>query len=78
MIDTKVSIPVVSLMWWWWWWNDDDDDVDVDDTDSDDDGDGDGDGDGKVITAIIKCGVKILIHSKSSTAQPLKFGNGWY
>ena len=30
----------------------------------------------KVITSIIKCGIKLLIHSQTSTVQPLKFGNG--
>ena len=23
------------------------------------------------------CGMKLLIHSQTSTVQPLKFGNGW-
>ena len=30
-----------------------------------------------VITCPIKCGVKLLIHSQTSTAAPLKFGNGY-
>ena len=29
-----------------------------------------------VITLIINCWIKLLIHSKTSTVQPLKFGNG--
>ena len=29
-----------------------------------------------VITYIIKCGMKLLIHSQISTVQPLKFGGG--
>ena len=31
---------------------------------------------GKVITSIIKYGMKLLTHSQTSTVQPLKFGNG--
>ena len=31
---------------------------------------------GLVITSIIKCGMKLLIHSQTSTVEPLKFGNG--
>ena len=31
---------------------------------------------GKVITSIIKCGMKLLIHSQTSTVAPSKFGNG--
>ena len=31
---------------------------------------------GKVIMSIIKCGMKLLIHSKTSTVQPLKSGQG--
>ena len=27
-------------------------------------------------TSIIKCGIKLLIHAKTSTVQPLKCGNG--
>ena len=29
-----------------------------------------------MITSIIKCGMKLLIHSQNSTVQQLKFGNG--
>ena len=28
-------------------------------------------------SGFINCGMKLLIHSQTSTAQPLKFGNGW-
>ena len=28
------------------------------------------------ITAIIKCGMKLLSHSQTSTVQPVRFGNG--
>ena len=31
----------------------------------------------KLIISIIKCGMKLLIQSQTSTVQPLKFGNGW-
>ena len=31
---------------------------------------------GWIITCTKKCGVKLLIHSQTSTVQPLKFGNG--
>ena len=31
---------------------------------------------GWIITSIIKCGMKLLIHSQTSTVQPLKFRNG--
>ena len=31
---------------------------------------------GEIITFIIKCGMKLLIHSQTSSVQPLKFGNG--
>ena len=31
---------------------------------------------GQIITSIIKCGMKLLIHPQTSTVQPLKFGNG--
>ena len=31
---------------------------------------------GKVITPITKCGLKLLVHSQTSTVPPLKFGNG--
>ena len=31
---------------------------------------------GSIITSIIKCGMKILIHSQTSTVAPLRFGNG--
>ena len=27
------------------------------------------------MTSIMKCGMKLLIHSKTSKVQPLKFGN---
>ena len=27
--------------------------------------------------SIIKCGMKLHIHSQTSTVQPLKFGNGY-
>ena len=30
----------------------------------------------KEITSIMKCGMKFLIHSQTSMAEPLKFGNG--
>ena len=30
----------------------------------------------QIITSIIKCGMKLLIHSQTSTVQPLKFVNG--
>ena len=29
-----------------------------------------------LVTSIIKCGIKLIIHSQTSVAQPLKFGNG--
>ena len=31
---------------------------------------------GSVIKSIIKCGIELLTHSQTSTAAPLKFGNG--
>ena len=31
----------------------------------------------EVIACLVKCGVKLLIHSPTSMVQPLKFGNGW-
>ena len=31
----------------------------------------------EVITSIIACGMKSIIHSQTSTMQPLKFGNVW-
>ena len=31
---------------------------------------------GYVIKSIIKCGMKLLIRSQTSTGAPLKFGNG--
>ena len=30
----------------------------------------------KIITSIIKCGMKKIIHSQTSTVQPLNLGNG--
>ena len=30
-----------------------------------------------ISAAIVKCGEKLVIHSQTSTVQPLKFGNGW-
>ena len=32
---------------------------------------------GKVITHIIKCGMKLLVQTQTSTVQRLKFGNGY-
>ena len=31
----------------------------------------------KLITSIIMCGMKLLIHSQTSTVPPLRFGNGY-
>ena len=31
---------------------------------------------GQVITSPVQCGMKLLIHSQTSMAQPLKFGHG--
>ena len=31
---------------------------------------------GKVITCLVKCRMKILTHSKTSSVAPLMFGNG--
>ena len=31
---------------------------------------------GQVITSIIKWGMKLIVHSQTSTLQPLKLGNG--
>ena len=31
---------------------------------------------GKIIISIVKCGMKLLIHSQTSSVAPVKFGNG--